>query len=292
MKTFLKEHGYLVIAIIVASVFAVVVKTANVKSIKDNEKVWISDMNTNCVNTISAFNDGFEQKSAVNVSKGDIIIIDEKEYRVLEVNENEVKLLAMYDTVSVGFYSNDSDVYILTPRGEGIKYENSNIDNYLENEFYPSLSFKDAIIPQNITQNIYVFNDTVIDASAWGKAHFTPSTTKGGLYTVGKVASVSIGSRHVYALDVQDIIDYLDPEKISFRHTPTWTPQQFNTMFWNVDSSLESEYIWSRSACYGYYDCVYLDGVYGVLSTIQYNYNTPVRPAFVIDITKVEYKLK
>ena len=280
MKTFLKEHGYLVIAIIVASVFAVVVKTANVKSIKDNEKVWISDMNTNCVNTISAFNDGFEQKSTVNVSKGDIITIDSKEYRVLEVNGTEAKLLAMYDAKKMKF--NDSSVKTYFDDDiTGQKYKGSKIDNYLENTFYPSLSFKKAIIEQNIAQNMYELNGTPADASY--------TTFSGTSYTTAKTGHVSVGSRHVYVLDVKDIISYLGT---------SWTPQQLNMMFYNTDSAIDSShtpyhYAWLRSAdASSPIGAWVVFGDAGYLNHFGYSGSYAVRPAFVIDITKVEYKLK
>ena len=81
---------------------------------------------------------------------------------------------------------------------------------------------KDAIVPQNITQNMFEMNGMPAVLSSWYKNSFAESDISGTNYTLSKTSSVSVGSRHVFALDVQDIIDYLGS---------SFQPQDLNEMF-------------------------------------------------------------
>lgn len=232
-------------------------------------------------------------------SRGDLIKIDGKKYRVLDINENkEAKLLAMYDASSMTFYESEEPVedtitFIEEEDVSGIKYADSDIDKYLNETFYESLSFKNAIVPQEINQNMYKRNEGSAgvspDANPWYKAWFvstTAETDTGAIkYTVTKIASVSVGSRSVYLLDVEDVISYLDQN---------FSPQQLNTMFWDTDSYYEGSspdrYIYLRSADKDGNNRVWhVFGVTGGLGVELSSGDYGIRPAFVVDLTQVEY---
>lgn len=231
-------------------------------------------------------------------SRGDLIKIDGKKYRVLDINENkEAKLLAMYDASLMIFYSSEEEGVVDTTEFKdgvnGTKYANSDIDTYLNEAFYENLSFKNAIIEQNINQSMYKFDSAQIDpnadATSWYKSWFVSTNVdtdeNAYKYTVTKYDSVVVGPRYVYLLDVEDVINYLGPN---------FSPQQLNTMFWDTDRFYEgvspNTYTYLRSADKDNAGNVWITyGVTGALG-VYINYSpSGIRPAFVVDLTQVEY---
>ena len=285
MKKLFEEYGKIVvIALIIVALLVLVPQIG--ASIKENI------LTTSVIEPDILLSSGSD---TINVSKGDLITIDSKEYRVLSVEGTQAKLLAIYSQGGCRF--NNSSVTTSFNGTMGEKYESSILDNYLENEFYPSLSFKDAIISQNITQNMYKYNGTPADASSWFKDGFTSTDTSGTNYTLSKIGSVSVGERHVYALDIEDIINYLGS---------SWTPQQLNELFLNVDYAIENifgdvagaTYISLRSATEYSYNTFCVCGNDGVIQSVKMANsgmvvvqlaNPSIHPAFVIDLSKVEY---
>ena len=216
------------------------------------------------------------------VSKGQIITIEGSQYRVLSVNGTQAKVLAMSDAISIVF--NNSSFFTTSFGGtEGQKYEDSNIDSYLKNAWFVGLSqdMKDAIVPQDITQNMIKWQGAPAALSSWYKTDFTESDTSGNNYTLSKTGGVSVGSRHVFALDVQDVIDYLGSE---------FDPQDLNEMFWNQRSAID-KYIWLRSANAGNADYAFLvNGSRGIVGGSNCTNTLAVRPAFVIDLSMIEFE--
>ena len=228
-----------------------------------------------------------------NVSE--LIIIDGKDYRVLEINENIAKLLAMYD-VSKSKIREFSDT---TSFGEetGEIYENSIIDKYLEESFYQGLSFKDKIIPQNISQSYYNMLAMASEGwiKGWGKDNFNSSTEENDadkIYYIKNAGIIGInGTRNCYLLDVDDVLSYLD-----LNNGEAVTPQQLNEMFFNVDNSIDETNalyyrVWLRSTS-GLNYFRYVDGGNGTIDGHTFNQELGVRPAFVVDLTNVDYEVK
>lgn len=221
------------------------------------------------------------------LNKGDLIDIDNKEYRVLDINGPQIKLLAMYDaamykqldpsTISIGGYT--------CP-----KYKGGTLDNYLENTFYPSLSFKNAIISSNIYQYAYYFYASPDDK---GNTKYTYqyqlSWDDSNYNNANLVGSVSVGSRHCYVLDLKDIYDYFGKRCI--------TSSELNEMFFKTTNRYgrSSPYYvsWLRSAYTSYSGVAW--GVHGDKGSLNYigrNSNSGVRPAFIVDISKVKFTVK
>lgn len=207
---------------------------------------------------------------------GELITLDDKEYRVLDVDGTKAKLLSMYNAAEIQYDANTTSFN----GEEGIQYAGSDLDNYLENEFYSSLSFKDAIVSQDIEQSMYSFNGTPAHGSSWYKSFLTPTDTSGTDYTVSKFSSVSVGKRNVYVLDVDDIIEYLGSY---------WTPQQLNTMFFNSEYSIANTKCWLRSADKAYADRSWgVNANLGCIDTAGNYVEYIVRPVFVLDFNKIQ----
>ena len=135
--------------------------------------------------------------TAAMPEKGDVITIEGDDYVVLGVNGTEAKIMVKEPVFSGDMTIDGMAVAEPFDGGKlGIKYKDSNLDVFLENSFYPSLSenIKNAIIEKEITQDM-----------------------RSNIKKEGEVAAVSykkvdstlVGKRHVYAVSIEDILGYL-----------------------------------------------------------------------------------
>ena len=253
-----------------------------------------SDGNTDNPRTVTVTSDAtyqaiFAQDVAVP-EKGNVIRLKniygdnstaEYRFRVLSINDNEAKLLALFNAPdSSAFDSNYSSVYA-----------NSELDTYLNDTWYSTLSdaMKGAIQPTNIVQNVFLYHyGSVPD----GTENVAAKGTHGAITIANYYITdgygygyepVSVGERNVFALDVQDVIDYLDEEDLS--------KDKINTMF----NTGASDYVWLRSAEGLPRSAWFVDGYDGGLSfdDVEYDYtyrsgayyDYAVRPAFIIDLS-------
>lgn len=138
-------------------------------------------------------------------------------------------------------------------------YEGSEIDNYLENDWYNSLSstMKSAIQPTSIKQASYVtYND--------------PDSKQETGYN-GQVYNTI--SRHAFLPSVREIgkvVDLKNPDK--------------------VKAFLNGDYLWTRDSCQG--DAHYVEYLSAYRGSLDFGYvdrARGVRPAFVIDLSQVDY---
>ena len=138
-------------------------------------------------------------------------------------------------------------------------YEGSEIDNYLENNWYNSLSstMKAAIQPTSIKQASY--------------ATFNDPNSKQETGFNGQVYNTI--DRHAFLPSVSEIgkaVDLKNPDK--------------------VKAFLNGTYIWTRDSSQGNANnAVCLSANLGRLLRINVNNTNGVRPAFVIDLSKVDY---
>lgn len=153
----------------------------------------------------------------------------------------------------------------MRPDGQNANtYEDSEIDNYLENELYNSLSstMKAAIQPTNIKQVSYL-NDSP-DAKQ----------ETGYLYQVYNTIS-----RHAFLPSVSEIgnvVDLKNPDKVK--------------AFLNGDYN--GWLIWTRDSRHSHpRDAETLYGNYGGLYGFSVDDTYRVRPAFVIDLSGVKYTI-
>lgn len=234
--------------------------------------------------TIETYDGSFENIIATDVVKGDLITIENKQYRVLNVNDTIAEVLAMYDASTSQVFNTTSKTVAFTGGKTGQQYQGSDLDTYLNETFFAILSetMKSAIIPKAINQDMWGFSKSVPSAGTYYHQTYGSNNRYYYNYNYG---TAEVGSRKVYALSVRDVFDYLGvTANGDFADTDIWQ------MFWNDNVSHKNQYPWLRSAYND--DANYIANVYGdtgVISWSHYAYNYKVRPAFQIDLSKIDY---
>ena len=235
-------------------------------------------------------------KKIIMPLKGDLINLDldgqgAKQYRVLSTDGYVAKVMAMYDTLTSAWDAN----YSTTTMGtlSVAKYEGSTLDTYLNTTWYNTLTSatKAAIVPENV----------VCDAWYWGNAGDPDYTgTKGtsvpgkSNYTISKYAggTLNIGNRNVFALGVQDVIDYLNDSSVQVDTTAILRNVNIWKMFWNDEVSHSGKYPWLQSSdaddsTYAWY----VDGGTGNLNSYDVLSSYVVRPALNLNLNQVEFTI-
>ena len=243
--------------------------------------------------TIVARADGYrdsEPSAAVSVekapavvmpNKGDIITIDSKQYRVLKTEGTVAEVLCMYDANSSIKFDSASSNYNNT-------YAGKNIDTYCNNTFYSGLSavMKSAIVDKTFTQDSWKMTSSVPTES-----HYTGKYGSSAYYlTLVNSAYGSSITRHCYCLSVQDVLDYLEATTSMGTSDTTLTDINIWKMFWNITTSPDAKYIWLRSA--GSSNSIYafdVNGFYGYLGFYNVDRAYAARPAFQIDLSKIDW---
>lgn len=187
-------------------------------------------------------------------SAGTVLNIEGTEYTVIEQKGNsKVLLVANKSPYSLNYQAG--------PRSDGKNwntYEGSQIDNYLENEWYGSLSpkMKEAIQSTDIKQ------------SSYSKEKDTSSKQEVG--PNGQVYNTI--SRHVFIPSISEIEKIVNLENTD-----------------KLAQFLNNENIWTRDSYQNDgFGAMYLNKYYGM---IRYDvmHDRMARPAFVIDLSKVNY---
>lgn len=247
MKGFLEEYGLIIVVVAVILLMLLFGKSGYAKSIQDA----ILGSADHIVETGEGVTKGLEVKSS------DILNIEGSKYIVLEKQGNSQALV-----MTTKCLGNEKFQDELRDGQNKNTYEGSDIDKYLENEWYKGLSTKvqRAIQTTNIKQASY--------------ATYTDPDSKQETGYGGQVYNTI--SRHAFLPSVTEIgkaVDLKSPDKVK-AFVDGWT-------FWTRDSCQSSpydaEYLSSRTGS--------LDGVFGV------GYAIGVRPAFVIDLSQIDYKV-
>ena len=234
---------------------------------------------------------GVEGSIPKQASVGDIITMDlgttaaagtNNTYRVLKMNGTQAFVVAMYDYNTSTKYNTSSITTTFTDSSgttlTGQKYEGSNLDTVLNTTFYGTMNdtAKAAIVPQTIMQTITSYTST-----APTSYDLSILSTSGTTYYYTVKGTVSVGERYVYALDISDLAEY----KKDFGE------YELNQMFYNQDKPTTYTYPWLRSAfADGSLNCWFVYPDFGIVGTYSYDdYSSAVRPAFVIDLSKVDW---
>lgn len=203
-------------------------------------------------------NGGTTSGTVESYSAGDTLDIEGEKYVVLEKRENNQVLVITTERFNQLYfqYSNRSD-------GQNKNtYEGSEIDNYLENEWYNGLSstMKAAIQTTNIKLASYATDND-------------PNSKQETGYN-GQVYNTI--SRHVFLPSVSElgkVVDFNDPDKVkAFEGWNMWTRDSFQ----GDASTVEAISGEGKSLC-------------NVPTEYYYSYYCYTRPAFVIDLSKVDY---
>ena len=200
-------------------------------------------------------NGGTTSGTVESYSAGDTLDIEGTKYVVLEQKENNQALVMTASSIG-------SKAFQLGYRQDSQSlntYEGSEMDNYLENDWYKKLSstMKATIQLTNIKQVTYAEAD---DPDS--KQETAPN---------GQVYNTI--SRHAFLPSVSEIgkvVDLKNPDKVK--------------MFLNGTD------IWTRDSIQGS-GMEYLDAANGSLNSYYVNLMCGVRPAFVIDLSGVNYSV-
>ena len=165
----------------------------------------------------------------------------------------------------------------------GQVYENNALDVFLNTTYYATLSAdaKAAIVDKTFRQ----------DSWYWGTSG---NPDYNGSYSSSKTAyQVSLGnasfgneiSRHIYALSVQDIIDYLEVTTDMTSADSTLNMENIQAMF-----DITSGNIWLRSARAGNSSgAMNVNGDSGRVGSSSATSSSAARPAFQIDLSQIEW---
>lgn len=194
-------------------------------------------------------------------STGTVLNIEGSDYIVMSQTDDDKYLVIRKDSIgSKNFQSTYDRSTGLRSDGENAStYEGSEIDNYIENEWYNGLSstMKMAIQAANIKQASY-------------KTYNDPDSKQETGYNSQVYNTIS---RHAFLPSVSEIgkaVNLKNPDKVkAFLNGPSiWTRDSYQ------GNALAAEYLSAGS---------------GSLSTNRVYGTFGVRPAFVIDLSKVDY---
>lgn len=249
MKGFLQEYGIIMVVVAVVLGMLGFSKTAYAKEIQKSI--------VGSINHITETGENITKTKKEKVTVSDTLDIEGTKYVVLEEREkNQVLVMTASSIGNKVFHSNLAIGYTSRPDGQSANtYEGSEIDNYLENKWYNSLSstMKAAIQSTNIKQASYT-TDTNPDSKYDSPAY-------------------NVISRHAFLPSVSEIgkiVDLKSPNKVKLflNRTNTWTRDSDSGVIY-------AEYL---NAYVGKLNHSYVkDSCYGI------------RPAFVIDLSKVNY---
>lgn len=228
--------------------------------------------------------------------KGNIIILNldgtEREYRVLSVDGSVCKVMGMFDDLTSKY--NETSTTTIFGSTTAQKYEGSTLDIYLNTTWYNTLSneAKNAIVPENVVCDAWYRNNTGDPVYTGTYGTSVPGTSD---YTISKYAGgiLNIGNRNVFALSIQDVIDYLSDDSVKVDTTAILRNVNIWKMFWNDETSLPDKYIWLRSAnATASYNAWYVSGYSGTLAGVGVYGSFGVRPAFNLDFSKISFTIK
>lgn len=232
-------------------------------------------------------NGGTNSGTVESYSAGDTLDIEETKYVVLEKRENNQALVMTASIIGNRAFQSKT-------RDDGIDirtYEGSEIDNYLENDWYNNLSptMKNAIQMTDINQigyydvkNVGKYNSLISLVSVTDLAPNPDQSLDTPKYTYIKKEDKIYNkiSRHVYLPSIADIGNVVDLNSL-----PSIRNFLNGTSFWTRDHSRPtsiSDNVYAFNA-----DSMSL----GMLENTQTKTLTGVRPAFVIDLSQVNYSV-
>lgn len=250
----------------------------------DNKKVTIAIPAIAAVGNI-IYAAGAVEEVIIDVVKGDLIQMDvgfgTQKFRVLKIDDKIAFVIAMSNyggNITFGGWN-----------GTSTKYNGSNLDTTLNTSYYNSLnsSAKSAIVSSKITPCGYRRSSKSISTSEYmWKSYSTPTPDVDYFKIVSRYTDID---RYIYAIGLEDIFHYYfgdDATSGTLYYSNVWDD------FWGVSSASQSTpNFWIRDVD-GYSDSHnvgYMYGYRGVAGTIRYSDTCGVRPAFRIDLSKINY---
>ena len=229
-------------------------------------------------------------------AKGSIVKMNldgtERQYRVLSVNGNVCKVMAMYDTLTNKWNADTSKTTTMGTLTVA-KYDGSDIDTYLNTTWYNTLTdtAKAAIVPENVVCDTWYWDDSGDPDYTGTYGNSVPGTNN---YTISKYAggTLNIGNRNVFALGVQDVIDYLNDSSVQVDTTAILRNVNIWKMFWNDEVSHSGKYLWLRSSFAGNSNYAwYVYGSSGDLYNSRVILSSVVRPALNLNLNQIKFSI-
>jgi len=206
---------------------------------------------------------------------GTIVNIDNNDYIMLQHKERNKYLLLKRKVVGMRAFneSYDSNTCLRSDGKYTNTYENSEIDKYLENDWYERLSneVKNAIQISDIKQTAYnspsnMF-DSILDDWSISDVGYNAQT-----YTVLQ--------RHVYLPNMEELGQFINLNN----------KDSIKTYLKTVNDT-EIYSIWTRDVDSKKANALHLNAFYGCLDNSPTQYTYHIAPAFVIDLSKIDYSV-
>ena len=219
--------------------------------------------------------------------KGDLINLDldgqgVKQYRVLSMNGDVAKVVAMYDTLTSVYNSTSTTTTFGSTTAQ--KYADSTLDTYLNTTWYNTLkdNVKAAIVPENVVQYCYkYYNKPNTPNTPTYTYQYQYNWSDSDYENANDVGNVTVGNRNVFALDLKDIFDYFDKVCI--------TSNELMTLFWNSTAKV-SKFLWLRSSGAAYSDYAWrVRGDYGYLDDRGVYNSNVVRPTLNLNLSQIDF---
>lgn len=204
---------------------------------------------------------------------GTLVNIDNNDYIMLQHKERNKYLLLKRKIVGMRAFneSYDTNTYLRSDGKYTNTYGNSEIDKYLENDWYERLpnEVKNAIQISDIKQTAYnspsnMFDSTLDDWSV-SDVGYNAQT-----YTVLQ--------RHVYLPSMEELGQFIN---LNNKDTIKTYLKTVN------DTEIYS--IWTRDVDSKKANALHLNAFYGCLDNSPTQYTYHIAPAFVIDLSKIDY---
>lgn len=211
--------------------------------------------------------------------KGDLITIEDKQYRVLKINSTVAEVLLIFNSKTAVKISNSSN-----------KYKDSNLDVYCNETFYNSLSTttQSAIVDKTFSQDQWTNTSDTSIAFYQGKYVNNKTVMNYQLGLVNSEYGESI-TRKCYAPSIQHVIDYLEVTTDMTTENTTLTSDNLYTMFYLLKPTSGIYDIHLISARKGYSDIYRIYSANGYISSVSPISEMYVSPVFQIDLSKIEF---
>lgn len=218
--------------------------------------------------------------------KGGTVLIDDKQYLVLDANEDLTNVKLMLLSIDSSKYyesSPSSEQKVEFPTASdpilGVKYAGSVLDTYCNETFLATLpqEVQDAIIEQEVVQDMYAAGFVEEDANTVLQ---TKQIGSANVYRVNKMntESIAVGTRKIRSLNMNDITTFLNTDG-----STVLDGEVLNDMIFGVNKQVNI-YAWLADACSDYsYGALYVYGDFGSVSLSSVDNDHVARPTFSIN---------
>ena len=221
------------------------------------------------------------------IEKGAILKMNldgtERSYRVLKnVSGSVFEVLGMFSTGSVA-YNTTSTTDTFSDGTVGQKYAGSDLDTALNTTWYNTLSAdaKEAIVDKNVVQDMWY------SSGAGDPDYAYKNVNEDKTISPKSGATLAAGSRHVYTIKTQDVIDYLEATPQMTTSNTTLTSANIKTMVQGTGATL---YAWLMTAAATPSGSAWnYMGETGKIDTGTVGNSRSALPVFQIDLSKITY---